>query len=408
MTNQELYKQAILDAKAVRETAMAAARESLAEAFEPSIKEMLRLKLSEELQEDGDLEEAYSDEAPFNKGKKTPTGSPFGKGTTDEPRSQGGYVGAKVTNKSTGGSLAEDQDGMDESTLDEILAELDGLSEDESDGINDIDTGTMEEMSSKEKMAKGLYKEAGEDQDEADAEMDADAAAEGDNDVDAEGAGEVSDDEQVVELTVGELKELFRDVFAQSQGGQPMEAPGPEAGEETLEIPGMNETEISLEEILAELEEEEDKMAMEEDVNIPPVEMTRKKTPGKYQHGAYQVDESKELEEANKAIKTMRAELQEVNLLNAKLLYVNKLWKGKSLNESQKVKILNAFDRATTVREAENIYKTLNESTIAAPKKSALKESMSFASKAIGTAPARPIVEVDSMVARWKTLAGIQ
>ena len=51
MTNQELYKQAILDAKAVRETALAAAKESLSEAFEPRIMEMMRLKLAEELEE---------------------------------------------------------------------------------------------------------------------------------------------------------------------------------------------------------------------------------------------------------------------------------------------------------------------------------------------------------------------
>jgi len=55
MTNQELYKQAILDAKAVRETALAAARETLAEAFEPRLKEMVRLSLSED-----DMEEAKS------------------------------------------------------------------------------------------------------------------------------------------------------------------------------------------------------------------------------------------------------------------------------------------------------------------------------------------------------------
>jgi predicted RNase H-like nuclease (RuvC/YqgF family) len=109
----------------------------------------------------------------------------------------------------------------------------------------------------------------------------------------------------------------------------------------------------------------------------------------------------KELEEANKAVKAMREELQEVNLLNAKLLYVNKIWKGKSLSESQKVKVLNAFDRATTVKEAENIFKTLNESLVA-PKKADLKESMGFASKPIGSAPAKPIVEVDSMVARCR------
>ena len=61
MTNQELYKQAILDAKAVRETALAAARETLAEAFEPRLKEMVRLSLSED---DDTMDEAEStDEA---------------------------------------------------------------------------------------------------------------------------------------------------------------------------------------------------------------------------------------------------------------------------------------------------------------------------------------------------------
>jgi len=357
MTNQELYKQAILDAKAVRETAMAAARESLAEAFEPSIKEMLRLKLSEELQEDGTMEENPN------------------------------YTETKMSKMGANESPAKDGP-MDEATLEEILAELNELSEEAGDDV------VEEELSAAEKMKRGDYrKEAAGDEDGDDDEMEADTDMADDAAADAEGAAPVSDDEQVVELTVGELKSLFRDVFAQSQGGQPAEMPAMEAGEETLEEPAKKETEISLEEILAELEEEENHL--EKEAHVP---------------GEYPVDEEahKALQEANKAIRTMRAELQEVNLLNAKLLYVNKLWKGKSLNESQKVKILNAFDRATTVREAENIYKTLNESTIAAPKKTALKESMSFASKAIGTAPARPIVEVDSMVARWKTLAGIK
>ena len=115
----------------------------------------------------------------------------------------------------------------------------------------------------------------------------------------------------------------------------------------------------------------------------------------------------KELNEAIKTIKALKAELNEVNLFNAKMLYVNKIFKAKNLNESQKTKVINAFDRVTSVKEVENTYKTLTES-LNESKKSSLKESVGFASKPIGNAPARPIVEADAFVSRWQTLAGIK
>ena len=103
MENQELYKQAILDAKAVRETAMAAAKESLAEAFEPRIKEMLRLKLSEELEEAKEEETMEEAEDKMEEGKAK--------------MEEGDY------------SEMEEAADMEESTLDEILAELEAMSE---------------------------------------------------------------------------------------------------------------------------------------------------------------------------------------------------------------------------------------------------------------------------------------
>ena len=355
MTNQELYKQAILDAKAVRETAMAAAKESLAEAFEPRIKEMLRLKLSEELEETTDMEESTDMEE---------------------------YAEQQPKDEKEAHKMSESD--MEESTLDEILAELDALSEDDS---------KMEEAK-KDKMEEAKDDEAGEEPTEDAIEEPATDDAMAPEEMGSE------DDEQVVDITVGELKDIFRDVFAQLQGGAAPEAT------DTLDEPVAGSEEISLEEILAELEMEESKM--EEAAFIPG----DAKAVAKGEVGSKaELEEKKkmedELEEAKKAIHAMRSELQEVNLLNAKLLYVNKIWKGKSLSESQKVKVLNAFDRATTVKEAENIFKTLNESMVA-PKKTDLRESMGFASKSIGTAPAKPIVEVDSMVARWKTIAGIK
>jgi transcriptional regulator len=124
--------------------------------------------------------------------------------------------------------------------------------------------------------------------------------------------------------------------------------------------------------------------------------------------GAAMRAEATELDEAMNTIATLRSELNEVNLLNAKLLYVNKLFKAKNLNESQKVKVINAFDRAETVREAKNVYDTLNESLNAEKAKSQIKESLSFASKSAGVGPNRqPIVEGNDFVARMQKLAGI-
>ena len=71
------------------------------------------------------------------------------------------------------------------------------------------------------------------------------------------------------------------------------------------------------------------------------------------------------------------------------------------------MKVVNAFDRATTTKEAQNIYETLVDS-LSADKKSTIKESVGFASKPIGSAPAQPIVESDNYVSRLQILAGIK
>jgi len=57
-----------------------------------------------------------------------------------------------------------------------------------------------------------------------------------------------------------------------------------------------------------------------------------------------------ELEEAYSTIKYLKDKINEVNLLNAKLLFSNKLFRGNSLNESQKMKVIETFDRANSVR----------------------------------------------------------
>jgi hypothetical protein len=85
---------------------------------------------------------------------------------------------------------------------------------------------------------------------------------------------------------------------------------------------------------------------------------------------------------------------------------VNKLFRSKTLTESQKVKVINAFDRAETVKEVKNIYETIKDAVTAETKK-AMNESKGFASKAAGVAPQKPIVENNDFVARMQKLAGI-
>jgi hypothetical protein len=222
---------------------------------------------------------------------------------------------------------------------------------------------------------------------------------------------ESPDEQEVVDITVGELKDIIRDVFMTLQGG------GEEAALDAdtdlaadlgtdLDADAAGEEEISLEEILAELEAEEGKM--EEAVGVP-AGIQKDKVPGAVKASEDTVGEvKKELNEAVRTIKALKYELNEINLFNAKLMYVNKIFKAKNLNESQKTRVINAFDRSTSVKEVENTYKTLQETVSAETKKSSLKESVGFASKAMGNAPARPIVEADAFVTRWQTLAGIK
>jgi len=102
----------------------------------------------------------------------------------------------------------------------------------------------------------------------------------------------------------------------------------------------------------------------------------------------------------------LKKELNEVNLLNSKLLYVNKIFRGKNLTENQKAKVLGAFDKATTVAEVKLVFETLNEGLTTA--KAAIKENLGRASKPMGVATKKPIMEVNSQVARWQKLAGIK
>jgi len=416
-SNQELYKQAILDAKAVRETSLASARATLAEHFEPLVKSMFKETVD-------NIEEAETDM------KKTQSMKHMNEEDMEEMHDM----------------KKMHETDMDESTLDEILAELDALSEDGGDDGSDLDehtttTAGYDEKAHTEKgnvngsysekakathgntngsyseKAKSSIKEAEEDddteEDDKDAKFDDKAEKAGEDLTKGIEGGEdmeSPDEQEVVDITVGELKDIIRDVFMTLQGGEAAEMGALDADTDLATDLGTDmaddEAEISLDEILAELEAEEGKM--EEAVGVPAA-IQNNKVPGAIKASDDTVGEvKKELSEAVKTIKALKGELNEINLFNAKLMYVNKIFKAKNLNEAQKTKVINAFDRATSVKEVENTYKTLLESVTVDTKKSSLKESVGFASKPIGNAPARPIVETDALYTRWQQLAGIK
>jgi hypothetical protein len=113
-----------------------------------------------------------------------------------------------------------------------------------------------------------------------------------------------------------------------------------------------------------------------------------------------------EMDDMMREIEELASTLAEVKLLNAKLLYTNKIFRAKNLTESQKVKVLEAFDKAATVKDAKLIFETLT----AVKETKAVNESVrGMASKATGMAPEKkPILEVDNQFARWQVLAGIK
>ena len=89
-------------------------------------------------------------------------------------------------------------------------------------------------------------------------------------------------------------------------------------------------------------------------------------------------------------------------------MYVNKIFKAKNLTESQKLKVVKTFDKATSAKEAKLVFESLSETFASNPEKRQIKESLGFASKAAGVAAKPVIVEGDNFIARMQKLANIK
>jgi hypothetical protein len=291
---KDLLKEAIADAKAVRETALANAKLALEEAFTPRLQSMLSAKLAEELSDEEEMttetemEEYADNDTTFSEGEEHEEAP---EETAEEPAAE-----------------APEETEDDDLDLDEIIRELE-----------------MEE-------------------------------AEGEEETMEEG-----DDEEIdMNEIIGALSE--------------------EADEESEEM----DEDIDINEIIRSLREEDEEESMEE-------------TAGE-----------EELEEAYNVIRFLKGKINEVNLLNAKLLYSNKLFRNFSLNEGQKMKVIENFDRAHNLREVKLVYSTLAEGFKMPSSKKVVKES--FASKPVAsTKPAKQVISEGAELAnRFKKLAGLK
>jgi hypothetical protein len=439
MANRDLLKEAIADAKALKETAIANAKAALEEAFEPRVKEMLSAKLQEM---DEELEEA----AEMDEAKKK---------YKDDDRKDGGEdKETKRTEKMKyGKDLAEAEEIDEEMDLNEILAELENdLSEDartdaEEEGYEDGMEDEKEDMEDDEEDEEINLEEMTEDdlksfiedviedmvragELESGEEFESDEDEEEDIDIDMESEEEITErkkegyddrEDESVSARRGkeaDKKQSFKDRRDDSYGKfgkRDAEAAGKASGpgKNKINKENLNEEEVNeLYDLMMNPSDMEILIGMLSGlVGFPAatlaatyakdgLEAVKRLVKGK-KAGMEEVEKTDKMEEE---LNELRSELNEVNLLNAKLLFTNKIFRAKNLMETQKVKVLEAFDKATTVKEVKLVYETLNEGI---KEKAPIRENLGSASKPAGVAPKQQIVEVDSQFARWQKLAGI-
>ena len=381
MSKSKLLKEAIADAKAVRETAIANAKIALEEAFTPRLQAVLSRKLQAEMEgeeEEVDLGEEYgaedveaTDSSELGAGEGS-TGS----GTTGaEPEGDATYAHTELdpeTEEETAEVGAEDEH-MPVAEGEEEFDFEDEMSEEEDEDELDLEA-IIRELEGEMDAEEGVYEE--------------DENHDGTYD-DPTGATMEEEDEK--EAEIAELKARLAEL----------------EGEDSEEVHTEGEEmdfdqEIDLDEILREMGYGDDE------------EVTEEEEFHSEEDAAHVAELEADLEEAYKTIKSLRGTINEVNLLNAKLLYTNKLFRGYNLTNEQKVKVVENLDRTSSVREVKLVYATLSESMkfTGTEKKSSIKKSITeglASKKSASTAPKKEIIteSVDTMANRFKQLAGI-
>ena len=384
--NTKLFEEAIADAKTLRDTAVANAKAALEESFAPRISAMFEKRM-QDLEEAEEVDEVYVSDK-------------------DDLLSEEDDMTAEMYNS---------DDNMDLSEEDVDLEELfNSLSEEDLDETMDTEKEAyaegedeMEENYDLEEILRELEEEENaiyEDEDSEEKELNENEDLE----------EKASKDEDISEVTVDELRDMIQDAIRDVMGGEGEEA----AGEEEMDLDmdmNMDMEEPAKDDDKKEKEGEEDE-DMKEIAALERTLAERRKAKVEKEKAMMErrkykgsEEDKKDLQEAIRTIKTLRGQLNEVNLLNAKLIYVNKLFKAHNLTEGQKVNIVNSFDKAATLNEAKNVFEILKSTISKSAPKASLKESKSFASSVIGGRPAaKPIINEDETISRMQRLAGIK
>jgi len=389
----DLLREAIADAKAVRETALANAKIALEEAFTPRLQSMLSKKIQAEMEDSEEGEEMEEMEAPEEEEMDAEEGmhgdaeemedaeemrdAEEMEDAEEEMEDSEEMREEEMEDEEEGEEMREEEDAEEEDSVEEaedaeeedeldlesVLAEL------EKDLDDEDDIEEMEDKDEEEKVDEAEDTEEEETMDENDVSSD---IGKGDNKV-APAANDSS--------KVGQGPE--------SEGSD--KKAGDELGDhetvdDLVEVEDKDEEDLDLDEVLRALTEEE---AEEQDAE----ENEKLKA---------------EIKEHRKVIHFMRSKLNEVNLLNAKLLFSNKLFRAFGLNNNQKLKVVETFDRTKNLREVKLVYATLAESFKKPTSK--LVESKGSSSKPVrSTKPAKQEVlsEGQELRNRFKKLANI-
>ena len=390
MANTDLLKEAIADAKAVKETAIANAKLALEEAFTPHLKSMLSAKLEEMDKEDVDEE--------------------YKKYEEDDVKEE---MDKEIEEEYEVDEEMKEPRELDEIDLDELLAELE---------LDENDRTRAEEEGYKDGMKD--EKEDLKEDERTDAEEE--GYEDGMEDEKEDDDDKIDDEEVDLEdMSEDDLKGFIEDVIKDLVADGTIEAGDEIADEDDMEDMEDMDDMDDMDDVDVEVELDEDKK-QGYDARLDDAEGAKhgKKKQDMKQRRADSENAEKaagrrkfagdskmkeELTTAIAEVNDLKAELNEVNLLNAKLLYTNKIFKSKTLSEDKKVKVLKAFDKASTVKEAKVVFETLNEGLVSQTKRSN-NRVQGMASKATGViseAKKQPIIESNEVFDRMRKLAGL-
>ena len=100
----------------------------------------------------------------------------------------------------------------------------------------------------------------------------------------------------------------------------------------------------------------------------------------------------------------------EINLLNARLLYTNKVLGNTSMNERQKKQIAESISKSKSVEEAKTIYETLQKSAQTNVERRQVPQSLTEAVSRASSPflPRARETNVDPLADRWQRIAGIK